>query len=157
GRQAALVEIVERPAEIRIVPRAEQKIEHPARRAVLPDLLRERVLVEVEQDQDAMAGAEPHDGADAIEIRPRVLPAHGLESTPIDGETKEIEAQRRHARGIAVVEGRNRLERQSSVVEGDVEDAVDARVDAAKRDLAAQAIDEPAAVDAQLAAVDAAR
>ena len=56
--EAPGVEIGERTAEVGIPTRAEQQIEHPARRAVLADLLGERVLMEVDDDEDAAPLAE---------------------------------------------------------------------------------------------------
>src|SRR5438552_774935 len=58
-REPAGGQVRQRPAEVRIVVRAEEPIEDPARRPVLADLLREGVLVEVEEDEDAAPLAEP--------------------------------------------------------------------------------------------------
>src|SRR5262249_10659281 len=118
------------------------------------DLLRERVLVEVDEDEDAAPRAQVDDRRDAIEVAAIVLPGRGFERAPVDREPEQIEAEAAHALGVAGVEHRDGLERQASVVEGDVEGALRPRVHARERELAAALIAEPALAEAQAAPVE---
>src|SRR4029453_18646940 len=101
------------------------------------DLLREGVLVEVDEHQDVPPGADPDDGGDAVEIAPIVAARARLDGAPADRQAQQVEPEPAHALGVAGVEYRDRLERRAAVVEGHVEHALDARVHAAQRDLAA--------------------
>src|SRR5206468_8170517 len=86
-------QVGERSAQERIGARSEQQVEHPARRAVLTDLLREGVLVEVDEDEDAALAAELHHRRDAVEVGAIVLPAGGLEGAPADRQPQQVEAE----------------------------------------------------------------
>src|SRR4029077_8006121 len=155
--EAPGVEIGERTAEVGIPARAEQQIERPARRGVLADLLGERVLMEVDDDEDAAPLADGDDGGDAVEVATVVLAGLGLERAPADRQPEQVEAEPPHPVGVAGVERRDGLEREAAVGEGDVEDALRSCVHAPERDLTPVLVSqatvgevEPAAVEASL-------
>src|SRR5262249_17206380 len=118
------------------------------------DLLRERVLVEVDEDEDAASRAQVDDRRDAIEVAAIVLSGRGFERAPADREPEQVEAEAAHALGVAGVEHGDVLERQASVVEGDVEDALRPGVHAPERGLAAALVAESAVAEAEAAAIE---
>src|SRR5262245_59714120 len=135
--QAAGGQVVQRAAEVGVAARTEQEIEDPARGAILADLLRERVLMEIDEDQDALPAAHRHDGRDAVEVAAVEPSRLGLERAPVDGQAQEVEAEGGHACGVAGVEDRDVLERRTAVGKGHVEDAPSPGVHAAEGDLTA--------------------
>ena len=110
--------------------------------------------MEVEEHQDAVRAAEGDHGRDPIEVGGVEPAARGLERAPADRQAEQVETEARHGGRVAVVEDGDRLEREAAVVEGDVEDALDARVHAAQRDLAPAPVDQPAPVKAEPAPVE---
>ena len=113
--------------------------------------------MEVDDDEDAAPLADGDDGRDAVEVAPVVLAGLGLERAPADRQPEQVEAEPAHPVGVAGVEGRDGLEREAAVGEGDVEDALRSGVHAPERDLtpvlvsqAALGEVEPAAVEASL-------
>ena len=109
--------------------------------------------MEVEEHHDAVRAAEGDHGRDPIEVGGVEPAAHGLERAPADRQAEQVETEARHGGRVAVVEHGDRLEREAAVAEGDVEDALDARVHAAQRDLAPALVEEAAPVDVEPASV----
>src|SRR4029453_1512298 len=95
-REAAGGQVVQRSAEVGITVRPEQQVQHPARGAVLADLLREGVLVEVDEDQDAVPSALGDDGRDAVEVVALEPSGLALERAPVDREAAQVEAESGH-------------------------------------------------------------
>ena len=72
-----------------------------------------------------------------------------LEAAPRQRQAQEVEPERRHARHVVVGQVGDGLERRAAIVEGDVEQAGDARVDAAQDHHAAVRSDELATIDVE--------
>src|SRR5262249_30925531 len=114
GGEAARAEVLERAAEIGIVPRSEQQVEDPAWRTVLTDLLGKGVLVEVDEHEDAVALAQHDHCRDAREIAAVVPTRRRLERAPADRKPQQVEAETAHALGIAGVEHGDGFEGQAA-------------------------------------------
>src|SRR5262249_39730164 len=141
-------------AEVGVAVGAEEQVERPGGRAVLADLLGEGVLMEIEDDQNAAPLAELHDSCDPGQVAGVVPSGLGLERAPVDRQPEQVESEGTHALGVALIEGGNVLERQASVREGDIEDALRSRVHAPQCDLAAPLIAQATLEEPEPSAVD---
>lgn len=105
--------------------------------------------MQVEQNVDAVVAAVGHDAGERVEEGGGPDAGLRLEGAPRQRQAQEVEPEGRHACNVVVGQVGDGFEWSATVVEGDVEQARDAGVDAAQDDGAAVSRAELAMVDVE--------
>ena len=118
----------------------------PRRGAVLAEVLRPAVLVEIEQDVEAVGANLVQEGGDRVEIGGLELPLLRFERAPVHGEAENVHAAPLHEREVGGAERGDDLANRLAVVRRHVEQAVHFDVVAAEDDRASLRVAQDVAV-----------